>query len=143
MPDSAQLAKEISNEFYHGQFDLSERGLTAGATWSLMPEVEAVQQLRILGASSRIIWVFLNLVSAMDRARDATRLWRAAAKLFEQHPEVFNPDDVLSMSTDTVTSLLRQAGVSQRHGPDAKAWRRIADSLASGNGSVCRLVESG
>ena len=143
MPDSAQFARMISYEFYHGRFDLSERGLTAGATWSLMPEVEAVQQLRVLGAANHIIRVFLTLVSAMDRARDATRLWRAAVKLFEQHPEVFNPDDILSMSTDAATALLRQAGVSQRHGPDTEAWRRIAESLASRTGPVCRLVESG
>ena len=143
MPDSIQLAETIAGDFYDDRFDLSRRGLPAGTTWSFMPEVEAVQRLRALGASKRIIRVFLTLVSAMDRARDATRLWRAGVGLFERRPEVFRPDDVLAMSIGTVTVLLREAGVSQRHGPDGKAWRRIACSLATGSGSVCRLVDTG
>ena len=143
MPDSSQLAETIAGDFYNGRFDLSGRGLAAGTAWSLMPEVEAVRQLRAFGASNQITRVFLTLVSAMDRARDATRLWRASVGLYERYPEVFDLGAVSAMSTDTVTALLREAGVSQRHGPDTNAWRRIAGSLASGSGSVCRLVDSG
>ena len=143
MSDSTQLAETIVGEFYSDRFDLSRRGLAAGAAWPLMPEVEAVQQLRDLGASKRITRLFLTFISAMDRARDATRLWRAGVGLFERFPEVFRPDDVLTMSIGTMTALLREAGVSQRHGPDTEAWRRIACSLASGSGSVCRLVDTG
>ena len=143
MPDATQLAETIAGDFYNDRFDLSRRGLPAGTTWSLMPEVEAVQQLGALGASKRITRVFLTLVSAMDRARDATRLWHAGVKLFERRPEVFRPDDILTMSIGTVTALLREAGVSQRHGPDSEAWRRIGCSLASGSGSVCRVVDTG
>jgi len=47
------------------------------------------------------------------------------------------------MSIDTLTRRLSEAGVSQRHGPDAKAWHRIASSLASGDDPVSRLIDSG
>lgn len=143
MPDSAQIAETIASEFYGDLLDLSERGLTATTAWSLMPEVRAVQQLRALGTSCRIIRVFLTLVSAMDRARDATRLWRASVGLFEHRPEVFVPNAVVAMSSETLSALLREARVSQRYGPDTEAWRQIANSLASGSGAVCRLVDSG
>lgn len=143
MPDSTQLAKTIAGDFYNGRFDLTSRGLDADTTWSLMPEVEAEHQLRALGASKRITRVFLTLVSAMDRARDSTRLWRISVGLFKQHPVVFRPDEVLKMSIGRLSTLLREAGVSQRHRKDSEAWHRIACSLVSGNGPICRLVDTG
>jgi len=60
MPCSSQLAETIASNFYNNAFDLSHRGLTADATWSLMPEVEAVKQLRDLHASESAIRVFLT-----------------------------------------------------------------------------------
>ena len=86
---------------------------------------------------------FLTLVSAMDRARDAARLWHSAVRLFESHPEVFGPARVTSIAAEDLSALLSQSGVSQRHGPDTAAWRNIAGSLVSGVGAVCRLVDTG
>lgn len=143
MPDTPRLAESIADDFYNDRFDLSARGLAPHTAWSLMPEVEVTQKLRTLGASDRTICIFLTLVSAMDRARDATRLWRAAERLFETHPEVFDPARVLSMASQELYALLSQSNVSQRHGQDSRAWRNIAGSLASGVGAVCRLVDSG
>ena len=143
MADPSQLAETIAGDFYNDRFSRCGRGLVAGTAWSLMPEVEAVQQLRALGKSDVSIRVFLTLVSAMDRARDATRLWRAGVGLFERCPEVFDPKEVLSMSTETLAAQLRDGSVSQRHRPDSEAWQRIAGSLAAGSGSVCRVVGSG
>ena len=143
MADPAKLAETIAGDFYNDRFSRSGRRLVAGTAWSLMPEVEAVQQLRALGKSDLSIRVFLTLVSAMDRARDATMLWRAGVGLFERRPEVFDPKEILSMSTETLAVQLRDGSVSQRHRPDSEAWHRIADSLASGSGSVCRVVGSG
>ena len=79
----------------------------------------------------------------MDRARDATRLWRAAVRLFESHPEVFDPAHVTSMAADELSALLSKSRVSQRHRPDAAAWRAIARSLVFGVDAVSRLVDSG
>ena len=143
MPDTTRLAELIAGDFYNNRFDLSARGMAPHTAWSLMPEVEVTQKLRGLSASDRAIRVFLTLVSAMDRARDATRLWRAAERLFESHREVFDPARVTSMAAEELSALLSQSGVSQRHGPDATAWRGIAGSLVSGVGAVSRLVDSG
>ena len=143
MPDTTGLAELIAGDFYNDRFDLSARRMVPHTAWSVMPEVEVTQKLRGLGASDRAIRVFLTLVSAMDRARDATRLWRASVKLFELHPEVFDPAHVTSMAVEELSALLSQSRVSQRHGPDAAAWRDIAGSLASGAGAVSWLVDSG
>ncbi len=141
--DTLRLAELIAGDFYNDRFDLSARGLAPHTAWSLMPEVEATERLRALGTSDRTVRVFLTLISAMDRARDATRLWRSAALLFESHPKVFDPVRILSMSVQELYTLLSVSGVSQRHGQDSRAWHDIAGSLASGVGAVCRLVESG
>ena len=143
MPDTTELAELIAGDFYNDRFDLSARGMAPRTAWSLMPEVEVTQKLRGLSASDRDIRVFLTLVSAMDRARDATRLWRAAVRLFESHPEVFDPAHVTSMAAAELFALLSQSNVSQRHGEDVAAWRDIARSLVSGDGAVSRLVDSG
>ena len=141
--DTQRLAELIAGDFYNGRFDLSARGMEPRKAWSLMPEVEATERIRTLGASEPAIRVFLTLVSAMDRARDAMRLWGAAAQLFESHPEVFDPATISSMSVPELRTLLSRSSVSQRHGPDSQAWHGIACSLASGVGAVARLVESG
>lgn len=141
--DTLRLAESIAGDFYSDRFDLSARGLAPRTAWSLMPEVEATERIHILGASESAIRVFLTLVSAMDRARDAMRLWRDAARLFESHPEVFDPVAISSMSVRNLRTLLSRSRVSQRHGQDSRAWHDIADSLASGVGAVSRLVESG
>lgn len=143
MPDVARLAELIAGDFYDGRLDLSARGMAPGAAWPQMPEVECVRQLRASGTPDRLIRLFLTFVSAMDRAQDATRLWRAGVKLLESHPEVFKPAEVSAMPSDKVRALLSAHDVSRRHGPDTKAWRIIAGSLASGRGAVYRVVDSG
>ena len=143
LSDTPRLAEFITADFYNDRFDLSARGLAPRTAWSLMPEVEATERIRIFGVSEPSIRVFLTLVSAMDRARDATRLWRDAARLFESHPEVFDPATISSMSVRDLRTLLSRSRVSQRHGQDSQAWHGIAGSLAAGVGAVSRLVESG
>lgn len=143
MPSPSQLAKTIASDFYNGTFDLSHRGLASGISWSLMPEVEAVKQLCDLHASKHAIRIFLTLVSAMDRARDANLLWRSGVNLFQRCPEVFSPNEISMMSIDTLAERLRKSGVSQRHSQDTEAWHKIACRLASGCDSVCRLIDTG
>ena len=141
--DTARLAEMIANDFYDARLDLSARGMGSGNTWSQMPEVECVQKLRAADVSEREVRLFLTFVSAMDRARDAVRLWRAGVKLFELHPQIFDPAKVSAMPFRTLLVLLSDNDVSQRHGPDSEAWRSIAGSLDSGSGSVCRVIDHG
>lgn len=141
--NTARLAEEIAGDFYEGRLDLTARGEVASKGWSKMPEVEIACELRRSGTSERSIRQILTFVSAMDRARDATRLWHAGSALFHKHPAVFDPDAVSSMRLARISGLLSEAGVSQRHGPDSNAWQTIGKSLAEGTGAICRVVSSG
>lgn len=143
LANAARLAREVARDFYEGQLDLAAREETATTGWSTMPEVEVARELRKGGVSERSIRQFLTFVSAMDRARDAIRLWRAGHTLFQERPEVFDPAVVSSMTSADVYSFLSAAGVSQRHGPDSDAWWTIGRSLAAGAGAVSRLVSHG
>ena len=148
---------------------LALTGLGEGRTWSGMPEVEAVRamrpsgtaqaagpdsgrlysvrtskRIRSLGADDRVVRLFLTLISAMDRARDATQLWRAGMSLYEEGPETFDPQLVAGLEFDTLLGILKSSGVSRRHRPDTRAWLRIADSLSAGPPSpVTRLIDAG
>lgn len=139
---TARLAGAIANSFYGCGLDLSARENPAAGTWSDMPEVVAVQQLRDLHASDRQVRLFLTFVSAVDRARDANRLWKAAADLYESRPEVFEPTEVAHMRASSLREVLSFTKVSQRHTADTAAWKTIAISLAE-QGPTRRVVDEG
>jgi len=90
----------------------------------------AVDRIKGSGATAAETRTFLTLVAAMDRAREADRLWTQATQMFEQHRWVFVPDAALQRSLRDLRDVLAAAGVSQRHGVDAAAWRLILESLA-------------
>ena len=140
---NARLANLIASDFYDGRFDLSERNTALDSEWSKLPEVKCVEQLRTSGTSGRMIRLFITFLAAMERARDSTHLWNAGIKLFESHPELFNLVYVSDIPFETLLNLLSNSGVSQRHRPDTDAWRVIADSLASGNSPVRRVIDHG
>ncbi len=108
-----------------------------------MPEVECVIRLRDAGVSPRTERLFLTFIAAMDRARDATRLWNSGVKLFQSYPELFEPSEVVAIPISTLRERLSRYGVSQRHGPDSSAWNVIACSLAAGGNPISRVVDSG
>ena len=135
MVSTERLAGLIAADFYECQLDLSRRRSPPAGAWNSMPEVEAARQLRAQGASDRAVRVFLTFIAAMDRARDATKLWQAGVVLFGSHPEVFDTRRAAGLPLSQVSHLLANSGVSQRHGPDARAWHRIAESLATGAAS--------
>ena len=137
------VAEAIANDFYHDRLDLSARGVTPGNTWSRMPEVECATRLRDSGASHRTVRLFLTFIAAMDRARDATRLWNSGVELFQSYPELFEPTEVSAAPISTLRAKLSQYGVSQRHGPDSSAWHAIASSIAVGENPVSQVVDSG
>ena len=137
------VAEAIANDFYDDRLDLSARDVAPGSTWSRMPEVECVTRLRASGASHRTVRLFLTFIAAMDRARDATRLWNNGIELFQSYPGLFEPAEASATPVPTLRERLSQYGVSQRHDPDSSAWNVIARSLAAGGNPVSRVVDSG
>ena len=127
---AATVAEAIATDFYDGRLDLSARDVAPGSAWSRMPEVECVTRLCVSGASHRTVRLFLTFIAAMDRARDATRLWNNGVELIQSYPELFDPAEASAIPVSTLRERLSQYGVSQRHGPDTSAWNRIARSLA-------------
>lgn len=134
-PDAAapigNLARLLSEDFDAGRLDLSARPGAPVPGWAGMPEFVAVERLKELGADGPAIRLFLTFVAALDRARDADRLWRAAIRLFESDSWTFDPAEVCQRPLGALSAALRASGVSQRHGSDAAAWRLIAESLVS------------
>lgn len=136
-----RLATLIASDFYESGLDLSSRHVSPdGGSWDSMPEVKAARQIRTHGASDDALRIFLTLIAAMDRARDAAALWRAGVALFGRHPEVFDPPRAATLPFTKLKRLLADAGVSQRHQPDVHAWQRIAKSLVEGDGSPVHKV---
>ncbi|HVL37824.1 MAG TPA: hypothetical protein VM328_00405 [Fimbriimonadaceae bacterium] len=123
------LAKEITDLFMSGNLDFSARPGAPRPGWGSLPEVATSEELRAKGASDEQIRLFLTFISAMDRARDADRLWFAGRDLFLANPWVYDPRSVSSRSFTDLGDVLMTHRVSQRHLPDAAAWRRIAESL--------------
>lgn len=128
-PTVSRLVTEITDAFVRKQLDLSERGGAPSGGWSAMPEVAVIERLHQEGLEEAGARRFVTFVAAMDRARDADRLWLLAASLWRSAPWVFDPQAIVEHRVTDLADVLRQSGVSQRHGPDAIAWRLIAESL--------------
>lgn len=126
---SRDLALRITRLFCEGKLDLSRRPRAPACGWEALPEVCAAKRLRALGADDRTVRLFCTFVMAMDRARDSYRLWESGVKLFKQAPWAFEPGEVVLRPFDELAGILCRFGVSQRHRPDSRAWRRIAESL--------------
>jgi hypothetical protein len=125
------LALALTSAFNREELDLSLRADAPAPGWDGMPEVIVAKRLRLNGASDSDVRLLLTLTAAMDRARDADALWFAAERLFVAEPWTFSPAEVTRRSLTELADVLRAHRVSQRHGPDAAAWRVIAESLAN------------
>lgn len=123
------IASTLSQEFVSGRLGPSHLEELEPSGFGAMPEFVAVGRIRSQGAEDLTVRVFLTLVAAMDRARDADRLWQAAADLWADEPRVFSPTEVAGMTESGLRSTLSEHGVSQRHQQDTAAWRRICESL--------------
>lgn len=113
--------------------------------WENLPETLLVSELRRSGESARFARGFVTLLAAMDRARNAHRLWRVyPPRLHAENRWACIPAEVVTRSLIDLSDALISSGVSQRHLVDSAAWRRIAESLASTRESpVQRLIFSG
>ena len=165
---AGRVAKLIADDFYGDGLDLASRGMPPGQPWLDMPEVKLVHRLRdagaerdtndstllhrvcstkhilVLGGIDRAARLFLTFIAAMDRARDATQLWNAGARLYEHHPESFDPQHVAGLEVGELGRVLKSARVSRRHGPDSNAWHQIGKSLSSSLQSpVSRVIDGG
>ena len=141
--EAGRIAAEIVEDFYGGRLNLNASDALGVNSWAAMPEVEATDELRRMGAPDRAIRSFVTFISAMDRARDATRLWRLGVELFFVHPEVFDPSVASSIEPAKLSALLSTTGVSQRHKPDAEAWQTIARSVDMQTSPVASAVIDG
>ena len=141
--DAARLAELIAGDVYGKKLDLSARGFDAETFWGELPTVTQVRRFRARGESERAVRWFLTFICAVNYHRPATPLWRAGGALFDSHREVFDPSEASAMPFPSLQDRLRESGVSRKHGRDSDAWRRIAKSLASGEGAVARLVHDG
>ena len=138
--DGRGLALRITRAFVAGAFDLSRRSSPPSPGWDGMPEVLVTQRLRAAGAGDAEIRLFITFTAAMDRARDADRLWNASARLFLDRRWPFVPEEVRRQSTERLMGELRSYGVSQRHTVDSGGWYKIAQSLVDSRLSVVRTA---
>jgi hypothetical protein len=123
------LAARITRAFALGELDLSGRPVAPVAGWERMPEIGATERVRAMGASGVEVRAFLTLVSALDRTRDADRLWERGADAFASARGLFDPHVVTEHSLTELDDELRATGLSRRHMVDAAAWRIICESL--------------
>ncbi len=123
------LACRITAAFCEGAFDLASRRGAPRPGWDGMPEVAVAKRLRADGASDVDVRLFATFTAAMDRARDADRLWHAAGKMFLEHRWTYQPEEICNRPLLDLANTLRAYGVSQRHSLDTAAWRTIARTL--------------
>ena len=81
MQGQGELATEISRDFTAAAFDMSRREGAERAGWDNLPESVFACSLAAAGEVGPVIRSGLTLVAAMDRARDAIRLWDCAVAL--------------------------------------------------------------
>ena len=129
-PAPRGVARLIAESFWTGLLDVSERRGAPTPDWTGLPELRGAGAIRDRGASDADVRMWVTFIAAMDRARDADALWAAGAQLHAAQPWVFDPAAVAAASFGALVDVLRESGVSQRHGPDAAAWRLIAETLA-------------
>jgi Family of unknown function (DUF6884) len=128
-PGSPGLARTLTEAFVAGRLDLSTRDGAPTPGWAGMPELIVAERMRAAGARDVDVRLLLTFAAAMDRARDADRLWFAAERLYEAAPWAFDPAQVVDRNLIELADALREYKVSQRHRADSAAWRTIAEAL--------------
>ncbi len=129
------ISKRITRDFTEGKLLIS-RINAPHPGWQGLPEVYVTDNLVKQGATEIEVRLFTTFTAALDRARDADALWKAAERLFLSHKWAFIPEEVVAKSQDDLTMILKSFNVSQRHKPDSNAWKTIACSLLNQKESV-------
>jgi hypothetical protein len=99
-----------------------------------MPEVVFAQAVKSAGGSDFNHRVGITLLSALDRARDATKLWTAGAAAWSKYPWLFDAMEVASRTWTSVQRALVDSRIAQRPRMDTVAWKVISKSLAERSG---------
>ena len=139
-PRAPSLARTITDDFYDGRLNLALKKPPGASAWSSMPEVECADRMRDSGRSDASVRRFLTFIAAVDRMRDAMRLWHLGLELFQSSPEVFEPAAVAALPFKELGDRLRESGVSKFHRADSEAWQRIARTLSREPSSAVYLV---
>jgi hypothetical protein len=84
------IALSISRVFNDGDLDFARRPGAPVPGWDAMPECVAAAAVRGRGGTDVDVRLVTTFTAAMDRARDADRLWAAAVRLHETSPWVFD-----------------------------------------------------
>ena len=126
----SDLARQITTAFVTGAFVSPNRNVPKGSGWGALPEVLGAKRLRESGASDLDIRLFCTFTTALDRARDAGRLWSNSADLFSNKRWIFEPEAIAKISLDELKGALQSSGVSQRHRPDTCAWLAVGGMAA-------------
>jgi len=124
-PVATEPLREISGDHVRRIADDYANGLL-GESWGELPETGV---FRLPEASPVDARIWLTFICAMDRARDAERLWTAGLAASQKDPWVFRPAEVAARSFSQLADTLRVHGLSQRHAVDSNAWRTIGESL--------------
>jgi hypothetical protein len=139
------VASAISSGFTGRSLDLSKRVNAAPVGWDGLPESFLASELRRRGESDAFVRLAITFLAAMDRARDADKLWRRGLALHKSARWTFDLAEVVARQLSELADALLSAGVSQRHLPDSAAWRRIAEALRDSDPEhpVTTLIETG
>lgn len=126
-----EIVQQLTEEFSNGALDLSSRTDAPICGWEGIPEIKMAEELRPQGITDIELRIILTLGVAMDRARDADRLWDAVMRMFRSNRWAFDPDILKSVDMNTLRKAMADSGVSQRHGKDSDAWQRIGAAMVS------------
>ena len=143
--DPAEVVGRLTRDFLEGALDIGKRPGVPRPGWDALPEFVAAAGLRQWGASDAQVRIFLTLVAALDRAREADQLWRGATELWRAATWAFVPEKIATCRLTDLRDVLARFGVSRRHTPDTAAWRLIGEALLSADSppSVRVAVEEG
>ena len=143
--DPAEVVGQLTQDFLEGTLDLGKRPGAPRPGWNALPEFVAAAGLREWSASDAQVRIFLTLVAALDRAREADQLWRGATELWRAATWAFVPEKIATCRLTDLRDVLARFGVSRRHTPDTAAWRLIGEALSSADSptSVRVAVEEG
>jgi hypothetical protein len=136
MDREREAAQKLCDAFYN-----SETGIR-GDTVTKSRERNRPNNVAV-GSCEHLL--FIALTSSVDRQRKAFVLWDQAQKARESQKEcyLFDPSEVLQSEFSKVSDDLRRLKISQKHGPDARAWYTICETLViKWHGDLTNFLES-
>ena len=71
---------------------------------------------------------YLTYIISVDYQTDAVKLWKNARRTYLNHPEYFDPKNLVSMEVGTLSGILKKLGARYPTN-GAKAWKSISATL--------------